>query len=103
MSVAIMDALKYIFDIDPVSATREKLRLTKKTSKMEGEEKKKPPEIIRYIHARAPPKKSSEQPISTVEETTVSQIEIFLLFSFILDVESVSILSLYFALRFPVS
>jgi hypothetical protein len=70
MFVFIMDVLKYFFGIDPVKGELEKIRRKKQKKKA------KPPAIIQrfvYVHAspQPPPKTTTEQDISTIEETSV--------------------------------
>ncbi len=68
--VVTMDVLKYFFGIDPVGRTRKQLQSVKR---QKPKRKKKPVRIARFIYVHAPPKKSSEESISPVEQATVKK------------------------------
>ena len=63
--VITLDVLKYIFNIDPVGPIPPKVQPKKQ------KKKKKVPIAIRYTYVNELPKPSSEQVISTIEQTVV--------------------------------
>ena len=62
--VVVMDILKYCFGIDPVEEERERMRQEKRAKR------RKRPVIQRFVYTHAAAN-SSENPIATIEATTV--------------------------------